>query len=191
MKRLLPALAALLCAATAVAQHNHAPHAPHAHGVAELRVAIEGAVVEIEFSSPLDNLVGFEHAPRTAQQRAALASATTALNDFERVFALPAAAGCVLITTALEHPFAAGHDRRAEHPQHDEHHGGHDDQHTDGHAELRVTYSLRCATPAALDRLQIRLFEHFPRTRQIRAERMSPRGQSAATLSAQQRTLAL
>ena len=188
MKRLLPALAVLLCAPSALAQHKHAPHE---HGVAELRVAIEGAVVEIEFSSPLDNLVGFEHAPRTAQQRTALADATTALNDFERMFALPAAAGCVISATEFEHPFAAGRDRPAQGAQHDQHHGGHDDKHAHGHAELRVNYSLRCATPAALDRLQIRLFEHFPRTRQIRAERMSPRGQSAATLSAQQRTLAL
>lgn len=185
MTRFLPGLAALLWCTAALAQHVHAPHE---HGIAELRVAIEGEMVEIEFSSPLDNLVGFEHAPRTDRQRKALAAATTTLQAFERMFALPATAGCVVTATALEQPFGTGDGARdgAGHADH-----RHQDEHQGGHAEVSVTYTLRCATPAALDTLQLKVFDAFTKTRQIRAERVSPRGQSAATLSAQQRTLAL
>lgn len=175
MKRRLSGLAAaLLCTTAALAQHAHAPHE---HGVAELRVAIEGEMLEIEFASPLDNLVGFEHAPGTDRQRSALANAERTLNNFERLFALPAAAGCTVSETALEPPFGGNGAQAPADPA--------------GHAELSVTYTVRCTAPAALDRLEVRIFDAFPATRRIRAERVSPRGQSAATLTAQQRSLAL
>lgn len=185
MKRFLPALIALLGATAVSAQHAHAPHE---HGIAALRVAIDGDLLQIEFASPLDNLVGFEHAPRTDKQRKALADAENTLNRFERLFVVPKAAGCELTGTELEHPFGdhAGHDHEHKHDQKDEHKEEHDD-----HAELSVTYTLRCAAPGALDTLQVKLFDAFPRTSRIRAERVSPRGQGAATLSAKQRTLAL
>src|SRR5690606_20886978 len=61
---------ALFFAVPALAQH-----AAHEHGVADLRVAAEGNTVVIEFDSPLDNLVGFEHAPRDDAQRMALRTA--------------------------------------------------------------------------------------------------------------------
>ena len=184
MKRLLPGLIALLGANAVSAQHAHAPHE---HGAASLRVAIDGELLQIEFASPLDNLVGFEHAPRTDPQRKALADAESLLNRFERLFVVPAAAGCKLTGTELEHPFDdhAGHEHAG---------NGHaDDEHGDApdHAELSITYTLRCAAPAALDTLQVGVFDAFPRTGRIRAERVSPRGQTAATLSAKQRALAL
>lgn len=186
MKRLLPALIALLGATAVSAQHAHAPHE---HGVAALRVAIDGELLQIEFSSPFDNLIGFEHAPRTDKQRKALADAENLLNNFERLFVVPVAAGCELSGTELEHPFGdhAGHEHEPKHEHKDEHKHEHDGD----HAELSATYTLRCAAPAALDTLQVKVFDVFPRTRRIRAERVSPRGQSAATLSAKQRTLAL
>ena len=44
----------------------------HEHGVATLDVAVDGRTLTLQFESPLDNVVGFEHAPRTDKQRAAL-----------------------------------------------------------------------------------------------------------------------
>ncbi len=55
--------------------------AAHEHGVAVLRVVSEGATLMIEFVSALDNLVGFEHAPRTDAQRTALRAAQARLRD--------------------------------------------------------------------------------------------------------------
>lgn len=179
MRRFLSALAILSCATAAQAQHAHAPHE---HGVAELQVVVEGELLQIEFASPLDNLVGFEHAPRTARQRKALDEAERGLRAFERLFVLPAAAGCTLTGTELEHPFGAddGHE-----------HGAHDHGNAGGHAELGVRYTLRCAAPAALDTVQVELFDAFPQTRQIRAQWVSPRGQGSAVLTAKRRALPL
>lgn len=170
MKRTIAGLLLVFGCSAASAQH-----APHEHGVAELRVAVAGNTMQIEFESPLDNLVGFEHAPRTDAERQSLAAAGAALKSVERVVSVPAAAGCAVVSTQLEQPFAEHEDR------------GHDD----GHAEMAVTHVLQCAKPAALDRLEIRLFALYPRLRQIRAERASPRGQTASTLTAEQRMLDL
>ncbi len=169
MKQRTVALAMLLSASTAFAQHL-----PHEHGVAELRVAIAGNTLQIEFESPLDNLVGFEHAPRSDAERMALAQAEVILKGVERIVTLPAKAACAVLRTELEQPFA-------------ESSVGSDS----GHAEMSVVHTLQCATPSALTGLEVRLFEQFPRIREIRAERASPRGQVAAKLTPKQRMLSL
>ena len=172
MHRFVVGLSALLSATAVSAQH-----AAHEHGVAELRVAIEGAEVRIEFETPLDGAVGFEHAPRTDKQRKALAEAEAALGEFERLFALPAPAGCTPVSASLDSPWASD----GAVPQD----GG------ETHSDFVVSYVLRCVRPKALNALQVKVFDVFPRTRRIRAERVSPRGQSAATLTEKQRMLPL
>lgn len=184
MKPVLAALCGLslmLSSAAGLAQHAHE------HGVAELRVAADADELAIEFASPLESLVGFEHEPRTEAQRAALVAAEARLRDFGSLFSLPAAAGCTLRGVALDSPWlqGAGHQRAhdAAHP--------HARAHEDGHAELVAGYSLRCEAPAALDALGLKLFEAFPRLREIRAERVSAHGRGAATLRPQAPALRL
>jgi hypothetical protein len=58
-----PLLLALLIAAPALA----AP--AHQHGVAALDVGVEPGRVTLELDTPLDNLLGFEHAPRSDAER--------------------------------------------------------------------------------------------------------------------------
>lgn len=212
MKRPFAALGAILLLAAAPLTAQGAERA-HEHGVAELHVAIEAETMEIELVSPLDSLIGFEHAPRTPAQRAALAAAQAALRDPARVFVLPAAAACALQAVTLFTPWSQGADEDAvgrdpaqkadDHDAHGHDADGHDANEHDaneqdadghgaaGHAELVATYRLQCAQPAALDALQLKLFASFPRLREVRAERVSPRGQAAARLRAGQATLAL
>ncbi len=60
--------AALLAAApflTAQAQQQHA----HVHGQLKLDVAVDGPTVVIDMESPLDNIVGFERAPKTDAEK--------------------------------------------------------------------------------------------------------------------------
>ena len=53
---------------------------PHVHGTAELCVAVENNHLNVELRSPLENLLGFEHAPKTDSQRAAVKAMTAKLN---------------------------------------------------------------------------------------------------------------
>lgn len=179
MRRLIIGLLALGLAPAAFAQHNHDAHE---HGAADLRVAVDGKVLLIEFESPLDNLVGFEHAPRDQKQRDALANAERTLTRFDHLFALPTTAACTLKDVRLQSPWSHGSD-----PHKDRH------EHEPGetHADLQVTYQLECAQPQALKAMEVKLFDAFSRVHRIKAETATPRGQSSTTLNPAKRMLNL
>ncbi len=181
---LLSLLAAASLPSAANAQHTHGAHE---HGAAELTVALDGQALVIELISPLDNLVGFEHAPANDAQRAALAEAGRLLSDADAMFALPVAAACRFEHADIESPWpmaamapAAGQAGHAHaHPTRGD------------HEEAVVTYRYTCAQPAALQRIDVRAFARFPRLREIRAEHATARGQGAAVLTPAAAALAL
>jgi hypothetical protein len=177
MRRLTLLLLALVLASAAYAQQKHDAHE---HGTAELRVAIDGKILLIEFESPLDNLAGFEHAPRDQKQRNALASAEWTLAQLDRLFDLPAAAACTLQDVHLQSPWPQGDDQDKDRHAHGE-----------THTDLLATYHLECAQPQALKAMEVKLFDAFPQIRRIKAESASPGGQGSATLSPAQRLLNL
>jgi len=149
----------------------------HVHGAGELRVAVEKDHLAVEFRSPLNNLVGFEHAPRTDAQRAAVKAMTAKLNRPDALLRLPKAAACKATRVQIESPFDAPKPARK----------GHDDEHT----ELTATFRFDCASMGKLDSIEVVIFEAFPRTTAIQAEIIGPRGQSAATLTPKRRTIRL
>jgi hypothetical protein len=164
-------LAGLLIAhADVAAQHAHE------HGVAEITVALDGNTLAVELKSPLDNFVGFEHAPRNDRQRAAVQRMEEVLSAIERVFRPAPAAGCTPRAVRLDHPYRTAPARGAPATQ---------------HTEARATYELHCARPEALDRLEVVAFDAFPRLKRVKAQAAMPAGQRGATLTAGKRTLAL
>jgi len=68
---------------------------PHEHGTATLDVVLDGNRLLLELEGPLDNLVGFEHAPRSDIERSALRTMESSLRATERLLAPSAAAECV------------------------------------------------------------------------------------------------
>jgi Protein of unknown function (DUF2796) len=87
MKTVTLCILALFPAAIALADEaEHREHGPHVHGMAELNVALDGNVLWIELNSPAMNIVGFEHAPQSAEQKAAVHDATETLKDGGHVF---------------------------------------------------------------------------------------------------------
>ena len=54
---------------------------PHVHGVAAIDIAVEGRALVVLLDMPLDSVVGFERAPRTAAERRAAADALARLRD--------------------------------------------------------------------------------------------------------------
>jgi hypothetical protein len=163
----------------------------HEHGVATLDVALDGRNLMLQLESPLDNLVGFEHAPRNDTQRTALKQMEARLQAAERLFKPAAAAGCTFRAVKIDHPYRtpaaagqaspAGGKSRAP--------GDKAAKTEEDHAEVRVTYELYCAKPEALDRVEVLIFEAFPGVKRLKAQTASPRGQRSATLSARTRTL--
>lgn len=163
MHKLTFAVGAVLLAGAALADGPKA----HQHGVADLEVVVEGRSLSLELEGPLNNFVGFEHGPRTKAERTALDRALELLRKPETVVALPEAAGCVLTASELLNPFAVTKGGKG----------------PDGHADLTAGYQFDCTSPAALERLDVRLFQSFPRLRKLRAAVVAPGRQSGAELS--------
>lgn len=181
--------------------HAHRQHGPHEHGVGSLNLVVDGNVVEIELESPAINIVGFEHAPKDAAERATLDRAVATLKDGERLFGLPAAAGCRLTGSSVsssllgdapageaatpnEHQGHEDHDdAQATEPPHED--GDHDAEHDhETHADLDADYRFECDDAARIGPVDVRLFEAFPATQRLRVQFATAKGQGGADLTA-------
>lgn len=161
---------------------------PHEHGVANLNISLDDkGILAIELYSPMDNLVGFEHAPKNNLQKEALADAYAQLQDGSSLFAPPVSANCSLQQAQIKMPYRdseTGHEHEHEHG-HDEAHGhehehahghdhDHDHDHEHAHSDAEANYRFQCTQPAALKTLNIGLFDAFPRTLRIRVQSAMP-----------------
>ena len=149
----------------------------HEHGVAHLHLVQDGAALSVEFESPLDSLVGFEHAPRDDAHKQALRISHEALENAAQMVSLPAAAGCAVDTVEVEMPFVE-----------DAHH---DHLGKGEHADAQAHYTFNCTEPSALTQLTVGLFKAFPRLERIDAEAATAAGQGKAVLRPTQATWTL
>lgn len=159
----------------------HQPGA-HVHGLATLEVAIDGAAVQIGLDSPLDNLLGFERAPRNEKERQAVRAMALKLHQAATLFIFTPAAQCRLESAGLESAVfapsllapAAGSGKGSDTAKPDA---------ADVHAELTATWHFQCAAPQALQGVEVRLFQQFSGLKRIDAAVVGPKGQSSAKLS--------
>ena len=159
----------------------HEPGA-HVHGLATLEVAIDGAAVQINLDSPLDNLLGFERAPRNEKERQSVKAMALKLHQADTLFVFTPAAQCRLESARLESSVlapsllasVASPDKNDTLPQADA---------SDVHAELAATWRFQCAAPQALQEVDVRLFQKFSSLKRIDAAVAGPEGQSSAKLS--------
>lgn len=127
----------------------------HVHGQAEaaLTLATDGAL-HVELTAPAADILGFERAPETEEERAIIAAAHQRLS--QPLVALSAQAGCTLAHTGFSGPDAEpdhghdhGHTGAHDHPAHD--HFSDDGADSAGaHGDIVVEWRFDCAAPAAL-----------------------------------------
>ncbi|MBF0255981.1 MAG: DUF2796 domain-containing protein [Gammaproteobacteria bacterium] len=154
-------------------------HGAHVHGRAELNLVLDGRSLLIELNSPAANLLGFEQAPRTPEQRTQLEQTLNTLRDGRRLFAFSPAAACQLEQVELESPLLADAD--------EPHHKGHDHAQADhaeaGHADIIARYAYSCSQP---QRLELRLFAEFPAIELLHSQLVINGRQQQLELSAEQ-----
>lgn len=186
----------LLATPALAAEHAHEQqyeqHQAHVHGEAELMIAVDGPVLELELISPAMNIVGFEHAPTTPAQQAAVEQAVERLRQADRLFQLPPAAGCSLVEAEVETGLLASamHHEPHEHDEHPAETHEHQAEH-DGHAEFHAHYHFQCRQAEALEGIEVRLFEPFPGMQRIHAQSVSAHGQHQAVLDSRHNHLPL
>lgn len=152
----------------------------HVHGQARLTVALDGASLTLALESPLANLLGFEHMPRSAKDKAAVERMARLLNRPGELFAPTPAAGCKAGAVKLESPVLETKPKAA--AKH-----GHDHEHE--HADLDGEFTFTCAQPALLRGLEVKLFDAFPGLKSLDVEVATAKGQTAAKLDGRKRRI--
>ena len=176
--------------------HEKRQHDAHVHGIAALNLALEGQEVHVELDSPAANIVGFEHAPSSEADHAALDKAVATLRDGDRLFRFNAEAGCRMekanVASSLldqEHGEHAGeHKGEHDHGKQDEHgHAKHEhEEHEhegETHSDIEAAYHFECERPGKLTRLTVELFEAFPGTEKLNVQYVIESKQGAAELT--------
>jgi hypothetical protein len=168
-------------------ESEHEQHESHVHGEAKLLMALEGNALEIQFLSPAMNIVGFEHQPKNEAQMGQVKAAVKILNNPDMLFGLPASAKCVIESKEVESPMAM-HEEEHGH-KHDE---DHDQEHDEGsHSDFTAHYHYECAEISSLNKIDVKLFDHFPATEAIEVQAISNRGQQKIDLTPGHSTLEL
>ena len=151
--------------AGAVSAQGHA----HEHGVVKLDIAIEPGKLTVQMESPLDNLIGFERAPRTDAERKTAAAAVARLQAADTLFRIDPAAGCTLKNVELRSaPLKLG---KAEPGAVD-----------DGHADLDGDFEFSCKNSALATFIDLGLFSAFSHMQRIDVQIAAQKGQAKRTL---------
>ncbi|MBW4709542.1 DUF2796 domain-containing protein [Roseobacter sp. YSTF-M11] len=194
MTRLAPA-AFFIVTASAVAAEEPRQLDAHEHGVGQLDIAIDGSQIAMELHAPGADIVGFEYAAESAEDRAKVDAAVATLARPLDLFALPAVAGCSVVqaSASLESEEAHddhGHEDHAEHEDdgHEgEEHAAHEDEdhdHADdvaaaSHTEFHAEYLLNCADPAQANLITFAYFDAFPNALELEVQVISDQGAAA------------
>ena len=192
-------LAMLAATAPALAQDEHRELGAHVHGVSTLEIAVEHGVVEMNLLSPGMDIVGFEHAASSADDRATVEAAIVQLGNPTDLFTFNAAAACRVSEVFAhlhgpddhhddaedgDHDHEDDHDDHAEGDMHDEHEEGEDHDHDHGdHSEFHAKYAYSCANPDALSALAFPFFALYPNAQEIEVSLITDAGASQVEIT--------
>ena len=165
----------------------------HEHGKVALTLAIEAGNVEVSWRSPAVNLVGFEHQPKTPEEKQKVEQTLLNLKQGYEQIVLPESALCLLKEADIDTTLAAhteGHDHDDhDHEEHDDHdhddhdHEKHDDHDHDGHADFSAKYTFECRHPEHLKQIEVNLMPSYPGIDEIRYQAITPAGQTGGSLT--------
>jgi hypothetical protein len=160
----------------------------HVHGAMQMNVAVQAQTLTVQIEAPLDSLLGFEHAPRTAAQRAAADALVKRLNEDRSLVSPAAAAMCSLVKTTVDAAALKPADKPADKTT-DKTAAAKKDE--DVHADIDIGYEFNCTQIDKLDSIAVGLFDAFKRLQKIDAQAATGQGQSKQTLTRKQAVLKL
>ena len=160
--------------------HEHRHHEAHVHGKAELSLLIDGKTIAFELKSPALNVLGFEHEPKTKEERKLVKKANKKLSDYKNVISIPGL-NCQLKESAVNSPYEDDHDK-------EEHYHPHE-LHDDDHSDYYLSYSLTCENMNNLKTIEVKLFENFDGFENIEVMWINQNGSGSSELTKEQRII--
>jgi len=168
----------------------------HEHGAANVMLAMEGEKLQLSFEVPSESLIGFEHFPKSQDQRWYFNEAIKSLLEPSKLFSIPADAECLLVGINVSQSlFAAkdehGHEEKDEHghEEKDEHgheekdeHGHDESEKSEIHSEFISKYHWNCEHLDEIDSIGTQLMNIFPRIEEIRVRWITKNNQGSIEL---------
>ena len=209
MKNVTPIALGITLAVSGLAhaEEGYRQHGAHVHGQVEINIAQDGKELLMEITAPGADVVGFEHAPKTDEQKHQLEDAIAKLEQASNIFTLAKAAGCKVEHQSVSHTLGGehhDHDHDHDHDHHDDHahdkhkhedkhhdhddhkghdhHEGHDHHDHGGHGEFTVEYHFDCNDISALNGIETQWFSHFPNTESLKVNVLTDTKQAALEL---------
>jgi hypothetical protein len=146
----VPALAAALLGCQTAREHSEA--------AATLWLTLQGTELQAELVVPARAVLGFDHRPESAEERARLQEVVQTLRAGEELVGPAPAARCEQQTMRVQSPLLVVYDNRdRQRPA-----GAAPPSPTAVAPDFRALYVFECSNVAALDRLTPALLDHFP-----------------------------
>ena len=170
--------ALLLASITPALAQIERQHGAHVHGTSIVDIALDGKTLAIHLDAPGVNLLGFEHAPRDAAERATVAAVLKDLKAPSLWLQPATAAACGLIDAKVASK-GLDNDTPATTAAADNHDAGN----AETHADFDADYTFECSQPDKLDTIDIQLVKRYAGTKIITLNIASPAGQISVELS--------
>jgi Protein of unknown function (DUF2796) len=171
--KFLPLLALSAIAATPIIAQESRQLEAHEHGVGQLDIAFDAQNIAMELHAPGADIVGFEYAAESAEDRAAVDAAVAMLARPTDLFVLPAAAGCSVVQAAASLESEEEHADEA------------------GHTEFHAEYLLTCADASSVSDITFAYFEAFPNALEVEVQVISDAGATSFEIERDAPTLNL
>lgn len=164
---------ALLLSVSYAQAHQHA----HTHGLLQLDVAIDSQSITLQFESPLDNFLGFEHAPRTDAERKKVREMVAALTSADGLFYVDPDAGCRISSVRLDSAaLGLGEEAKAIDKKKASQHGE--------HADIDAIIVFSCPQAEKARFITVKLFDRYPHLYAINVQVATSQGQFKRSLKA-------
>ena len=148
----------------------------HLHGHGKLNVAIEGQSLVIELEVPGADIVGFEHAATSDEDKAAVEAARKTLATATSLFSPPEAAGCILGEAKVALSGDDEHHKK-NHASHGHASHGGDREKGSEHSEFHAEYAFKCTDISALRSIGFPYFDQFPNAEELNVTLITDKGQ--------------
>ncbi len=147
-----------------------APPHTHAHGKAELELTIQEGKIQGVFRSPMDNLLGFEHMPKTDTQKRSVEQLRQKLSDPSKFFRPSVEAQCTPQAVEVRSSMFSG-------------------AVTSGHSDLEYRFGFDCKKHESLKQIEATLFADYPRLHEIQSQLVTATAQRGITLKKNNRRI--
>ena len=118
----------------------------HVHGVGDISIAFDGTQGKLEFESPADSTVGFEHHPKTLEQKKKLADTLDFLkNKMIEMVTFESSLKCAFTSKIADFEVEKG----------------------SSHASTRAHFDIVCAKSPKGTSLGFKFTPHFPRLKKV------------------------